>query len=137
MLLLLLYLLLLLELLLPLGVYLLLDGDVVLRGGTLLLCLAEDQGGVYSSRAVHVLTSAYIAEHTASGPLAPAVVLSAHVVPRGAAQVLGASMMVGVRILTAPERSHDHVLHVVVDGEVDGRLLHFDFLLSTGSAASD
>ena len=136
-LLLLLQLLLLLELLLPLGVNLLLDSDVVLGGGTLLFGLPEDQRGVDCPRAVDVLASTDIAEHASSSPLPTAVELPAHVVCGSITHVLSAAMMVRVGVLATAEGSHDHVLYIVVDREVDGRLLHFDLLLGASSCAAD
>jgi hypothetical protein len=98
-LLLLLHLLLLLELLLTLGVHLLLHSHVVLGGGSLLLCLSQDQGGVHSSRAVDVLATADVAEHAASSTSATTMGLSSHVVRRRRDYVLSSSVVVRVCVL--------------------------------------
>ena len=99
--------------------------------------MAEDEGGVHGAGAVDVLATADVPEHASTGSRAPAAELPSHVVCRRGAHVWGTTVMVGVGVLTAAERSHDHVLDVVVYREVDGWLLHLDLLLGAASVAAD
>lgn len=116
--------------------YLLLDSDVILRGSTLLLRLTEYQGGVYRSWPIYILTASDITEHAATGSLTSIVMLPNHVICRGSAHVLIASVMMRIGVLAISKWGYYYILHVVVNREVDCWFLHFDLLLRTSNTVS-
>lgn len=112
-------------------IHLLLNVDVVLGGCSLLLCL--DHHLMASCRLVRIdrirvrvlsmLTAHWLCSVVHQE--VPLIVLS----------ILLVAARVGVLAWSITQRSHNHILYIVVDGQIDGWLLHFGLLLRAATSS--
>lgn len=112
-------------------VHLLLNVDVVLGGCALLLCLHHHLMAACRLVRIHgiwVRVLGVLAAHWLGSVVHQEVALV--VLP-----ILLVTTRVGVLAWSIAQRSHNHILYIIVDGQIDGRLLHFRLLLGAAAAS--